>query len=252
MKQRLPALALLLMVVFLSLPAQAGDIVVFAAASLTNAVETMAPLFAARHPGLTVRPVFAASGALLGRMDNGELCDVFLSADAQTMDAAEDRGRILAASRTVFAGNTLVLAVPEGNPARVAGLESLFLGGVQRIGVGNPESVPAGRYAKRALQTRAMWFALTGKLVYYPSVRHVLSAVKAGACDAGFVYATDAAIAGKAVNIAATVPLTPEVSYAAAVAAKAPDPRGAAAFLDFLATPEAKTVLTRFGFTVPR
>ena len=251
MKRCIPALALLL-VLSLPLSARAGEIVVFAAASLTNAVETMAPIFARLHPGLTVQPAFAASGALLGRMDNGDACDVFLSADVQTMDAAEDRGRIAAASRTIFAGNTLVLAVPEGNPARVAGLESLFLGGVRRIGVGNPESVPAGRYAKRALQQKALWFALTSKLVYYPSVRHVLAAVKAGACEAGFVYATDAAIAGKAVTVAATVPLTPPVTYTAAMAANATDPRDAADFLHFLSTPEARGVLTRFGFGLPK
>jgi len=234
-----------------ALPARAGEIIVFAAASLTNAVGEMAPLFAKLHPGLTVRGEYAASGALLGRMDNGEACDVFLSADTQTMDAAADRRRIVATTRKVFAGNALVLAVPAGNPAHVTGLESLFRGGVQRIGVGNPESVPAGRYAKRALQKRAMWFALTSKLVYYPSVRHVLAAVKASDCDAGFVYATDAAIAGKAVAIAATVPLAPPVTYAAAVATKAPNPQGAATFLAFLATPEAKAILSRFGFTVP-
>ncbi|EFL50533.1 molybdenum ABC transporter, periplasmic molybdate-binding protein [Solidesulfovibrio fructosivorans JJ]] len=248
MKRLACALALVLAC---ALPARAGEIIVFAAASLTNALGEMAPVFAKRNPGLTLRGEYAASGTLLRRMDNGDACDVFLSADPQTMDAAEDRRRIAAATRTVFAGNALVLAVPAGNPAHVTDLESLFHGGVQRIGVGNPESVPAGRYAKRALQEKAMWFALTGKLVYYPSVRHVLAAVKASDCDAGFVYATDAAIAGKAVAIAATVPLTPPVTYTAAVAAKAPNPQGAAAFLAFLATPEAKAILTRFGFTVP-
>jgi molybdate transport system substrate-binding protein len=235
----------------LSVPALAGDIAVFAAASLTNAVEAMRAAFERSHPGMLLVPSFAASGTLLQRMQNGQPCDVFISADAVTMDAAVDRRRVDPATRRVVAGNALVLAVPAGNPAHVTGLESLSRGGVRHIGVGNPESVPAGRYAKRALQERAMWFALTSKLVYYPSVRHVLAALAAGECDAGFVYATDAAIAGDAVASAAVVPTSPPVTYSAAVAAGAPDPKGAAAFLDYLATPEARAVFARFGFTAP-
>ncbi len=243
--------AALLLVLALALPAAAGDIVVFAAASLTNAVEAMRPAFERDHPGLVLRPSFAASGALLQRMANGQACDVFLSADAATMDAAVDRGRVDPATRRVVAGNSLVLAVPAGNPAKVSGLDSLSLGGVRRVAVGNPESVPAGRYAKRALQEKALWFALTSKLVYYPSVRHVLAALTARECDAGFVYATDATIAGDAVAVAAVVPTSPPVAYSGAVAANAPDPKGAVAFLDFLATPEARAVLARYGFGAP-
>lgn len=96
-----------------------------------------------------------------------------------------------------------------------------------------------------------MWFALTSKIVYYPSVRHVLAALAAGECDAGFVYATDAAIAGDAVASAAVVPTSPPVTYSAAVAAGAPDPKGAAAFLEYLESPEARAVFARFGFTAP-
>lgn len=247
--QRLAAAALLLLA--LCLPARAGELTVFAAASLTDAVSTIKGEFETLHPDTTVRPVFAASGMLLYRLESGEACDVFLSADADTMDAAVDRHRVDPGSRAVFAGNTLVLAVPAGNPAQVTGLDSLSLGGVRHIGIGNPESVPAGRYAKRALQQKASWFALTSKLVYYPSVRHVLAALAKGELDAGFVYATDAAIAGKDVAIAASIPLSPPVAYTGAVAAKARDRQGATAFLAYLATPQARMVLTRFRFTTP-
>ncbi len=122
---------------------------------------------------------------------------------------------------------------------------------MRRIGVGNPESVPAGRYAKRTLQDKALWFALTSKLVYYPSVRHVLAALSGREIDAGFVYATDAAIAGDTVATAAVVPTTPPVAYPGAIAADALNPVGGAAFLDFLATPEARETFARFGFTTP-
>jgi molybdate transport system substrate-binding protein len=243
--------AALLLLLATSLPAWAGEITVFAAASLTDAMEAMQQGFATFRPGDTLAPVFAASGTLLTRMGSGEACDVFLSADTDTMNAAVDKRRVDPASRVVFASNTLVLAVPAGNPAHINGLDALSQGGVRRIGVGNPESVPAGRYANRALQQKALWYALTSKLVYYPSVRHVLAALKNGDIDAGFVYATDAAIAGKAVDIAATIPLSPPIAYAAAISAKTNDRQAAAAFLTYLASPEAKAILTRFGFTAP-
>ena len=122
---------------------------------------------------------------------------------------------------------------------------------MRRVGVGNPESVPAGRYAKRALQQKALRFALTSKLVYYPSVRHVLAALAKGEIDAGFVYATDVASAGRAVAVAAPVPLPSPVTYMAAVAAKAADPRLAAAFIGYLASPQGLATLERHGFAPP-
>lgn len=247
--QRLVAAALLFLA--MALPVRAEELTVFAAASLTDVLGVLKGDFERLHPGIAVRPVFAASGALLARLDAGQACDVFLSADIETMDTAVDKRRVTAGTRTVFAGNMLVLAVPAGNPGRVTGLDSLAMGGVRRIGLGNPESVPAGRYARRVLQQKALVFALASKLVYYPSVRHVLAALARGELEAGFVYATDAAIAGQDVAVAATLPLSPPVTYAGAVAAKAANPQNAAAFLAFLATPEARAVLTRFGFTTP-
>ncbi len=244
--------ALLFLLVVTALPARAGEITVFAAASLTDALETMRADFQAGHPGDTPRFIFAASGELLRRIDNGEACDVFISADMETMDAAAGKGRIDPATRADIAENALVLAVPAGNPARVTGLASLSLGGVRRIGVGNPESVPAGRYAKRALQHQAQWFALASKLTYYPSVRHVLAALAKGECDAGFIYATDARIPGQPVEIAATIPLIPPVVYAAAVTTEARDKNAASGFLAYLVSPEGRAILARFGFTAPR
>ncbi|MYL83149.1 molybdate ABC transporter substrate-binding protein [Desulfovibrio aerotolerans] len=244
-------LAALVLVIAACRPAAAGEITVFAAASLVNAFTAVKADFEQLHPGNTIHLDFAASGALLGRMDAGAACDVFVSADRDTMTMAVDKRRVDPASRLVFAGNTLVLAVPPGNPARVKDLDSLSQGGVRRIGVGNPETVPAGRYAKRALQQKALWFALTSKLVYYPSVRHVLTAVSHGEVDAGFVYATDAAAPGITVGTAASLVLSPPITYTAARSAAAKDTRLAADFLAYLATPQAKATLAVFGFTPP-
>lgn len=231
--------------------AHAGQLKIFAAASLTNAVGAMRADYQQRHPGDTLEATFAASGDLLSRMQAGQTCDVFLSADIATMTTAVDKGNVVADSRIVFAGNEMVLAVPKGNPAEVTGLESLSMGGIRRIGVGNPESVPAGRYARHALQQKALWFALTSKLVYYISVRHVLAAIAHDKLDAGFVYATDAAIAANNVQVAATIPLTPPVTYTAAISSTAANATDAKSFLTYLQSPKARAILTRFGFSTP-
>lgn len=241
----------LLLLVVLAAPAHAAELSVFAAASLTNAFAALAADYEQTHPGLTVTVTNAASGTLLRRMQAGEVADVFVSADTTTMDEAVRTKRVDPASRVAVAGNALVLAVPAGNPAGVTGLSSLTLGGVRRVGVGNPESVPAGRYAKRALARQALWFALASKLVYAPSVRHVLADLTGREVDAGFVYRTDAIHAGQAVAIVATIPLTPPVVYVGALCTPMRHRAEATAFLDHLRSPEARAVLARFGFTAP-
>jgi len=244
-------LVALLLALSLAQPARAAAVAVFAAASLTDAFDGIRADFEKSHPGTQVTLTTAASGDLLDRMRHGESADVLATADTATMDAAASGGDIAPSSRVVFAGNALVMAVPAGNPAKVRTLDDLSRGGVQRIGVGNPESVPAGRYAKRALGQRALWYALTSKLVYFPSVRHVLAALSDRHLDAGFVYRTDAALVPKTVDIAVTLPLSPPVTYVAALAARAPNAKEASAFLAYLTTPEARARLSGFGFTVP-
>lgn len=248
MPRWLPAFLLVLLT---ALPAWAANLSVFAAASLTEVTRALTTEFGKKHPDLTITITNAASGELLRRMDTGAAADVLLSADTTTMDAAVAKKRVVSDSLTPFAGNVLVMAVPAGNPAAVKGLEDLTRGGVRRVGVGNPESVPAGRYAKRALHEKALWFALASKLVYYPSVRHVLNALANRQVDVGFIYRTDALLTGSTVAIVATIPLRPPVTYVAARATASPVPKDAGAFVAYLTSPEARTILTRFGFSVP-
>jgi len=244
-------LAATLLALSLAVPARAAEIAVYAAASLTDVFGAIKADFEKSHPGRTVALTTAASGDLLQRLRAGQTADVLATADLDTMDAAADSGIVRPASRSNFAGNALVMAVPAGNPAGVTDLDALSLGGVRRIGVGNPESVPAGRYAKRALGKQALWYALTSKLIYFPSVRHVLTALCERKIDAGFVYRTDAYLVRRQVDIVLTLPLSPPVTYVAALTAKAPHPGEAAAFLAYLSTPEARARLAAFGFTVP-
>ena len=243
--------AAVLLTCSLAVPARAAEIAVFAAASLTDAFGAIKADFEKSHPETTVTVTTAASGDLLDRMRHGRAADVLATADTATMDEAARLGQIVPKTRVVFAGNALVMAVPEGNPARVTSLDDLSRGGVQRVGVGNPESVPAGRYAKRILSQNALWYALTAKLVYFPSVRHVLAAVASRSIDAGFVYRTDAAIAEQTVDVAVTLPLSPPVTYVAALTTASRHADEATAFLAYLHAPEAQARLTAFGFTLP-
>ena len=139
----------------LAVPAQAADLTVSAAASLTDAFNAVKTAFAKANPGVNVIFNFAASGALLAQMEQGAPVDVFASADQKTMDDAAAKNLVDPATRVTFAKNDLVIATPAGAPA-VKSMEALKDAKFKHVGIGNPDSVPAGRYAKAALEKAAL------------------------------------------------------------------------------------------------
>ncbi len=241
----------LALVAAMALPAAAAELTVSAAASLTDAFNEVKAAFLKEHPELKINMNFAASGALLAQMEQGAPVDVFASADQKTMDMATEKKLIDTATRVNFAQNALVLSVPAGNPAKVQNLDSLKAAAVKRIAIGNPDSVPVGRYTKAALTKAGAWDALAPKLVMAESVRQVLDYLSRGEADAGFVYATDAAIAGNKVKIVSEVPLETSVSYPIAVLSASADKKDAAAFVAFVTGPKGQEILTKFGFKKP-
>ena len=252
----LVAIAALCIIPALSEPAQAAspqaeELTVSAAASLTESLGEIKALFEKAHPGATLVLNFAASGPLLKQIQQGAPVDVFASANQKFMDQAEKEGLLLPGTRKNFVANDLVLAVPADNPAGVRGLEDLKKPGVKRIGLGNPDSVPAGQYAKAALTKAGMFEALAPAYVYGESVRQVLDYLRRAEVDAAFVYATDAAQAGKSVATAAVVPLDENVSYPAAVLAASSHKDLAKAFVLFLSDPAAQAVFRAKGFSIP-
>lgn len=228
--------------------AQAAEVVVSAAASLTNAFNELKPLFEKQHPGLVIHCNYAASGALFRQIQEGAPADVFASADQANMDKAVAAGVVDAASRRDFVRNSLVLIVPRGGK-RPASLKDLTKFG--RIAVGAPASVPAGRYAQEALQKAGLWDRLQAQFIFGNNVRQVLSYVAQGEVDAGFVYATDARQQAAAVDVVMTVPGHTPVLYPIAVVSTGKNPAMGQAFLDFVLTPEAGAVLARYGFERP-
>ncbi len=234
-----------------AIAAQAGEITVSAAASLTNALRDIAPLFEARHAGSKVYLNFGASGALLAQIAKGAPADVFVSADQETMDQAQAQGLVKAAQRRDVVSNRLVLIVPAASSRMPGQVGELAQASYARIAIGLPASVPVGRYTKAVLEAGGLWAAIEPKMIGASSVRQALDYVARAEVDAGFVYATDAALMTDKVKVALTVPTAQAILYPAAALAAAPNAAEAAQFVDFLLTPAAQAVLARYGFGKP-
>ncbi|HNI86333.1 MAG TPA: molybdate ABC transporter substrate-binding protein, partial [Ottowia sp.] len=211
----------------------------------------IAPLFEAAHPGNKVHLNFGASGALVAQIAKGAPADVFVSADEETMDQAQGQGLVKAAQRRDLVSNALVVIVPTGAAKMPAALAEVAQPAYARIAIGLPASVPVGRYTSGVLEAAKLWSTIEPKMIGASSVRQALDYVARAEVDAGFVYATDAAIMPGKVKVAFTVPTTRPILYPIAALTGAPNPGGAAKFVDFLFTPPAQAVLAKYGFGKP-
>lgn len=225
---------------------------VAAAASLHEVVEELDSLYRAEHPDVAVRATFGASGALRQQIEHGAPIDVFISASDRHVDELERAGLVEARSRRAFAGNELVLIVPQSFPSPVHGFGDLASPQVRRVGLGAPESVPAGEYAEQTLRSLGLAAAVAPKAVYAQNVRQVLAYVERGEVDAGIVYRTDAA-ASRRVRIAAAAPPATHapITYPLVLVARGAHPDQARAYAAFLLGPRGREVLARRGFAVP-
>jgi molybdate transport system substrate-binding protein len=227
------------------------ELTVSAAASLTNALPEIGKVFEKQHPGIKIIYNFAASGPLLQQIAQGAPVDVFASADQKTMNQAVDKGLIVVASRKNFVSNTLVLIAPEQSNLPVSGLKDLVGVEIKRVALGNPATVPVGRYTQKALTQAGVWENLKPKFIYGESVRQVLDYVSRGEVDAGFVFATDAAIAKGKVKIITTVQGHQPITYPVAVVSASQKKALAQSFVDFVVSPAAQETFSKFGFGKP-
>lgn len=228
-------------------------VTVFAAASLTDVMKQLGEQYAAEgHPA----PVFnfAASSELARQIEQGAGADVFISADEAWMDYLAERSLIYPASRKTLLTNTLVLVAPSDKPIAIALEPGMDLAGALKGGklsMANPESVPAGKYGKQALEKLGAWAAVEASVVRAENVRSALRFVEAGEAAAGIVYATDARASGAAVSVSGTFPAdshTPITYPAAVIAGKGAG--GAAGFLAFLDSDKAGATFEQAGFGV--
>jgi molybdate transport system substrate-binding protein len=231
---------------------QDKSLTVFAAASLKNAIDETNAAFLKRT-GIKVVVSYAATSALVKQIAAGAPADVFLSADLRWMDYATEHKLIRPETRVNLLGNTLVLIAPKTSklaPVTIReGFDIAALAGPGRIAVANVESVPAGRYAKAALQSLGAWSGAEKKLAMAENVRAALAFVARGETPIGVVYATDAR-AEPNVKVIGTFPdgSHPPIIYPLAATAAARKPE-ATKYLDFLRSREAKAIFQRHGFT---
>lgn len=244
----LKALTGVLTVFLLATNVGAAELTISAAASLKNAFDEIAEIFEKDNPGVKANLNYAASNPLLRQIIEGAPVDVFASADQSTMNQAEDARVIKRDTRRDFATNDLVLIVPKGSKS-LASLDDLRK--IERIAVGNPDSVPAGRYAKAALERAGLWEELSPKYVHGTNVRQVLAYIARGEADAGFVYKTDALQGKDKVEIVMTIDGGETVSYPIAVTETGASPELAAKFVDFVLSPAGREILAKYGFAAP-
>lgn len=231
--------------------AQAQDLVVSAAASLTNAFQAVGAAFEKAHPGAKVTFNFAASGPLLAQIQQGAPVDVFASADQETMNRAATAKLLADGTRADFAKNTLVLIVPAAASPAPTALGDLAGPAFKRVSTGTPATVPVGRYTVEAVQQAGLAAALEPKWIYGESVRQVLNYVARGEVDAGFVYRTDALIERDKTRIAFTVPTATPVSYPIAQIAASRNAALGKDFVAFVRSAPGQQILEGFGFSQP-
>jgi molybdate transport system substrate-binding protein len=232
--------------------AQAQDVVVFAAASLKNALDDAAHAFE-RQGGAPVKISYAASSQLAKQIDSGAPADIFISADLDWMNYAQQHNLIQPAMRKDLLGNRLVLVAPAGSGVKIDikpgfGLVAMLNGG--RLAMADPASVPAGKYGKAALQKLGLWDAVAPHVAGAENVRAALLYVDRKETPLGIVYATDAA-SDPNVEIAGAFPENthPPIIYPVALTAASKNPN-APKFLAFLESPAAAPAFERQGFTV--
>ena len=232
--------------------AQDGKITVFAAASLTNAMQDIAQAYKKeRH--VEVVSSFASSSTLARQIEAGAPADLFISADQKWMDYAVDKKSIDTASRTTLLGNSLVVVAPKASDRGDIAINdktdwvSLLQGG--RLAVGDPDHVPAGIYAKEALQKLGAWETLSPKLAPAEDVRGALALVERNEASLGIVYGSDA-VASKGVKVVGTFPEDShkKVEYPLAIVDWHKNAT-VTAFYDYLKGPEASAIFKRYGFT---
>mgnify|MGYP001550632203 CR=1 FL=1 len=240
---------LLLCTLFIINAAQAAEVKIYAAASLTDAITELAKIYQQTHTSTQIQPVFAGSSTLARQIENGAPADVFISADKDWADYLQTRNLLEAKSRMDLLANELVLIAPAIHPRQIplkknTNLATSFKG---KLCTGEPASVPVGKYAKQALVYYGWWDAIQTRLVGTEDVRSALAFIERGECALGIVYKTDALLTKKVTTIA-TFPAESHlpIVYPGGLTKNAnPDAR---AFWQFLQSKAALEIFSRYGF----
>lgn len=228
-----------------------GTLTLVAAASLEKVfTEELIPMFNEQYPDVVIEGSYDSSGKLQTQIEEGAPVDVFFSAATKQMTALSEEGMIADDTMVELLENKIVMIVSEGNEDRFSSFEEII--NADMIAIGDPESVPAGQYAKEALTNLGLWDQVEGRLSLGTNVTEVLNWVAVSSAEAGIVYATDAASISDQVSVIAEAPegSCQKVIYPAAMLSGSQNPEASQAFLDFLQTEEAAKVFEAAGFTM--
>lgn len=225
-------------------------ITVSAAASLTEAFTDMESKFETENPGIDVNFNFGGSGNLRKQIEGGAPADVFASADEGQMNTLANETLIDNSSRKDFVKNSLVLIVPANSSLNITGVKDLTDPKVEKIGIGNPDTVPVGNYTRTAMTEAGLWSQLENKAIPAEDVKQVLVYVERGEVDAGFVYMTDAMTADPgSIKIVTNVSVSTPVNYPIAIVSSSEHKKDAQEFIDFVTGKEGQETLKKYGFT---
>lgn len=237
---------------FFALSLRAADLNVFAAASLSDALKEIARTYEASHPD-KLHFNLGASSTLALQIKQGAPADLFFSADEAKMDNLDKVGLLVVDTRRSLLSNTLVIVVNSDGGALVTAPSDLAKSTIGRIALAEPQTVPAGIYAKDYLQKAGLWNKIVDKVVPTENVRACLAAVEAGNADVGIVYKTDALISKKVkVVYEVTAAEGPNISYPLAVLKGSKNVESALAFAAYLGSSEAVAVFSKYGFLPAR
>lgn len=253
MKNNAIALLLLLLLNACGRTAPENTVTVSAAMSLKNAFTELARNFEKQHPGTRCILNFASSGVLARQIEGGAPADIYASASQKYMSQLQQQQLIINGSRKNFAGNKLVVAVPAASSTEIPDLNALTTAAFQKIVIGNPATVPAGRYAQEALQKAGIYGQLQKKTVLAEHVRQAADYTARGETAAGIIYMSDCAVHKNRLRAAYIIPskLHTPILYPAALLKKAIDNKTAGLFLKLLLSREGKQILRKYGFTGP-
>jgi molybdate transport system substrate-binding protein len=230
--------------------AQDKSLIVFAAASMKNALDDIDAAYAAKT-GVKVAASYAASSVLAKQIEQGAPADIFVSADTDWMDYATAKKNINEPTRVNLLGNSIVLIAPKDskidNVAIAPGFDLAKLAGDGKIATGDVKAVPVGKYAKAALEKLGTWQAAEPKFAMAESVRAALTLVARGEAALGIVYSTDAKVE-PGVKIVGTFPPDSHPAIIYPVAATSTAKAEAAGYLAFLRTSAAKAIFEKYGF----
>ena len=229
--------------------AEPVELMIAAAASLTDVTAEIAEAYKAEAPNVKLTFTYGASGALQTQIEQGAPVDIFMSAAQKQMDALEEKTLLLDGSRLSLLENKVVMIVPADSTLALASFEDLAKDGIKTVAIGDPASVPVGQYAEEVLTSLNIKDKVLDKANLGTDVRQVLTWVENGEVEAGIVYATDAATTDK-VKVVCEAPAdsVKKIIYPVAILKASANAEAAQGFIDYLKTPDIAALFVKYGF----